>query len=109
MITIQEFQKLDLRVAEIEAAEPVPGTDKLLKLTVSLGTEKRTLVAGIALCYKPEGLVGKRVVMVANLAPATIRGIRSEGMILAGWAEGDERTISLVVPERELPPGAQVK
>jgi methionyl-tRNA synthetase len=109
LITFQEFQKLDLRVGEIEAAEGVPGADKLLKLTVNLGAAKKTMVAGIALSYRPEELVGKRVVVVANLAPATIRGIRSEGMILAGWVEGDEGTISLVIPERELPPGSQVK
>ena len=108
MISFKEFQKLDLRVGEILSAEPVAGADKLLKLTVDIGGEQRTMVAGIALAYKPEELVGKRVVAVANLEPATIRGVRSEGMILAGWVKGDDTSISIVSPERPVPKGSTV-
>jgi len=108
MISFKEFQKLDLRVGEILAAEAVPNADKLLKLTVDVGGEQRTMVAGIALSYRAEDLVGKQVVVVANLEPATIRGVRSEGMILAGWVEGDDKSISIVAPDRALPKGARV-
>ena len=108
MISLKEFQKVDLRVAEILAAEPIAGADKLLKLTVNLGDEQRTMVAGIALSYRPQDLVGRKVVVVANLEPATIRGVKSEGMILAGWIEGDEGSVALVAPDRPLPNGAAV-
>jgi len=107
-VSIKEFQKLDLRVGEVLAAEPVPGADKLLKLSVDIGGETRTMVAGIALSYHPEELIGKRVVVVANLEPATIRGVRSEGMLLAGWIKGDDQSITLVMPERPLPKGSKV-
>lgn len=109
MISIQDFKKLDLRVGKVESVEPVPGADKLLKLTVDLGEEeKRSLVAGIALSYPPEAIVGKFIIVLANLEPATIRGIRSEGMLLAGWIKGDDRSISLLTIDRELPPGTPI-
>ena len=109
MISFKEFQKLDLRVGQIVTAEAVANADKLLKLTVDLGEEKRTMVAGVALSYKPEELVGKRVVVVANLEPATIRGVESQGMILAGSVTGDDTSIAIVTPERDLPNGAKVR
>ncbi|MBN1458959.1 MAG: methionine--tRNA ligase [Armatimonadetes bacterium] len=109
VISFQEFQKLDLRVGEIVTAEAVPNADKLLKLTVDLGEEQRTMVAGIALSYQPEELVGKRVVVVANLEPATIRGVESQGMILAGSVKGDDTSIAIVTPERGLPNGTKVR
>ncbi len=105
-VSIDDFARLDLRVAEVVAAEAVPKSKKLLKLTVSLGAEQRTVVAGIAEHYAPADLVGKKVVMVANLAPAKLMGIESHGMILAGSAEG---TLAVLTPERDLPPGARVK
>ncbi len=108
VISFKEFQKLDLRVGEIVSAEPVPDADKLLKLVVDIGGEQRTMVAGIALAYQPEELVGRSVVVVANLEPATIRGVRSEGMILAGWVKGDDESISIVAPDRPLPKGSTV-
>ncbi len=108
MVSFKEFQKLDLRVGEIVSAERVPNADKLLKLSVDVGDETRTMVAGIALSYKPEELVGRSVVVVANLEPATIRGVRSEGMILAGWVEGDDESISIVAPDRPVPKGSVV-
>ncbi len=105
-VTIDEFSRLDLRVAEILAAEPVPKSKKLLKLTVSLGTEQRTLVAGIAEHYVPADLVGKKVVVVANLEPAKLMGVESNGMVLAGSADGQLAVLTL---DRDLPPGAKVR
>jgi len=103
-LPIEEFRKWDLRVAEVVAAERVPGTDRLLKLTVRC-PEERTVVAGIAEYYRPEELVGKKVVLVANLKPAKIRGVLSRGMILAAR---DETGLRLLVPEGEVSPGAEV-
>ncbi len=105
-IGIEEFRRLDLRVAEVLDAEPVPKSKKLLKLTVKLGDERRILVAGIAEHYRPEDLRGRKVVVVANLEPATLLGIRSDGMVLAG-SEGD--TLALLTLDRDLPPGAKVR
>ena len=105
-ITIDEFGKLDFRVAEVIAAEAVPKSKKLLKLTVSLGDSQRTVVAGIAEHYAPGDLVGKKVVIVANLEAAKLMGIESQGMVLAGPA-GDR--LAVVTPDRDLPPGARVK
>lgn len=108
MVSIKEFQNLDLRVGQVITAEPVTGANKLLKLTVDVGEERRTMIAGIALSYRPDELIGKKVVVVANLEPAVIRGVRSEGMLLAGWVQGDDKSITLVTPERDLPNGAKV-
>jgi methionyl-tRNA synthetase len=104
-IGIEEFRRLDLRVAEVLEAEPVPRSKKLLKLTVKLGDETRTLVAGIAEHYRPEALRGRKVVIVANLEPATLMGVESNGMVLAG---SDGATLALLTPDRDLPPGARV-
>lgn len=82
-ITIEDFAKLDLRVATIVAAERVPKTDKLLKIQVKIGDEERTIVSGIAQHYEPEALIGKNVIVIANLKPAKLRGIESHGMVLA--------------------------
>ena len=103
-ITIDEFAKVDLRVVKVLAAEKVEKADKLLKLKVDLGTEQREIVSGIAKHYAPEELVGKNVVMVINLKPAKIRGIVSQGMVLAASC-GDE----LKVVEVEMPKGSKVK
>ena len=103
-ITIDEFAKVDLRVVKVLAAEKVEKADKLLKLKVDLGTEQREIVSGIAKHYAPEELVGKNVVMVINLKPAKIRGIVSQGMVLAASC-GDE----LKVVEVEMPKGSTVK
>ena len=105
-ITIDEFKRLDLRVAEIVAAEAVPKSKKLLKLTVRLGEETRTLVAGIAEHYRPEALVGRKVVVVANLEPATLMGVTSNGMVLAGSAG---EALALLALDRDLPSGAKVR
>ncbi len=93
-------------MAEVLEAEPVPKSKNVLKLTVKLGDETRTLVAGIAEHYRPEALRGRKVVVVANLEPATLMGVQSNGMVLAG-SEGD--VLALVTLDRDLPPGAKVR
>ncbi|MGB9886943.1 MAG: methionine--tRNA ligase [Moorellales bacterium] len=105
-ISIEEFARLDLRVAKVLQAEKVPGADRLLKLTVDLGQEQRTVVAGIAQSYPPEELVGRQVILVANLAPAKVRGILSQGMILAA-VEGEQ--LSLLTVDRPIASGAKVR
>ncbi len=105
-VSIDEFARLDLRVAEILAAEAVPKSKRLLKLTLSLGHEPRTVLAGIAEHYAPADLVGRKVVVVANLQPTTIMGIESNGMVLAGAGAG---SLALLALDRELPPGSKVR
>jgi len=107
LVEYDEFMKTELAVAKVVTAEKVENADKLLKLTVDLGTETRQLVAGIALHYKPEELIGKQVVMVKNLKPAKIRGIISHGMILA--AQTPEGGLALVQPEKPAQVGCRVK
>jgi methionyl-tRNA synthetase len=99
--------KVDLRVAKVLTAERVPKSKKLLKLTVDVGFEQRTLVAGIAEAYEPETIIGRTIVIVANLKPATLMGIESNGMVLAGSPEGGKPTlIGFDIP---LPPGSRVR
>jgi len=105
-IGIEDFAKVELRVAEVVGAERHPNADKLLVLRLSLGNEERTVVSGIARWYRPEELLGKKVVLVANLKPAKLRGVESQGMILAA-SEGDKLT--LVTVEGDIPAGAVVK
>ncbi len=107
-ISYGDFQKLDLRVAKILQAEEIPGKDRLLKLSVDIGTEQRTIVAGIKPWYSPAELIGKSIVIVANLEPKTLAGIQSHGMLLAAGEHGAE-TISLLVLDRELPAGTIVQ
>jgi methionyl-tRNA synthetase len=101
LITYDDFSKVKLRTATILSAEKIAGADKLLKLQIRVGEEQRQLVAGIALHYAPEALIGKTVVVVANLKPAKIRGVESNGMLLAA-SVGDQ--LKLVTIEGELPP-----
>ena len=105
-ITIEDFEKLDLRVAKVLKAEKVEKADKLLKLTVQLGNEERTVVSGIAKHYKPEDIVGKNVVVIANLKPVKLRGIMSNGMILAGSTDDALKVITI---DDEIPSGTQVR
>jgi methionyl-tRNA synthetase len=105
-ISFEEFQKLDLRVARVVSAEPVPKAKKLLKLEVDLGSEKRQVVAGIAESYKPEELVGRKVILLANLKPATIRGVESQGMILAA---GEAEVLALSALDRDVPEGTKIR
>ena len=106
LITFNEFGKLELRVATVKEAEKVEGADRLLKLQITLGDEDRQIVAGVAQHYTPEDLVGRQIVIVANLAPAKIRGVESQGMLLAA-SDGD--VVSLLLPDQELPPGSGVR
>ena len=103
-VTIDEFSKIHLRVVRILTAEKIPETDKLMRLTVDLGDEKREIVSGIAKHYEPDGLVGKTVVMVVNLKPAKIRGIVSHGMVLAASKDDDLKLVSV-----DMPVGSQVR
>jgi len=105
-INFEEFQKIDLRVGKIIEAEKIEGTDKLLKLKVDLGGEKRQLVAGIAKFYQPEDLIGKEIIVVANLEPKILRGIESQGMLLAADVEGKP---VLLKPDKEVPPGTKIR
>ena len=105
MITIDEFFKTKLRVAKVTACEKVEKADKLLKLTLDVGGESRTVVSGIAMSYMPEELVGKSVVLVANLQPAKLRGIESQGMILCAMENGKP---VIVAPEKAVESGAEV-
>jgi methionyl-tRNA synthetase len=105
-VSIDDFARIELRVAEVLAAERLPKSRKLLKLTVSLGAEQRTVVAGVAEQYEPSDLVGKKIVVVANLQPATLMGVESRGMLLAGSADGKLAVLTL---DRDLPAGARVK
>lgn len=106
IIDISDFSKVDLRVAEIIRAERVEDTDKLMKIQVNLGNEERQIVAGIAQHYTPEDLVGKKVVVIANLKPAKLRGVESQGMLLAA---SDTETISILTPLKDVAIGSKVK
>ncbi|MCK7557629.1 methionine--tRNA ligase subunit beta [Chitinophaga sedimenti] len=105
-IQYDDFAKLELKVGTITAAEKVEKADKLLKLTVDLGSEQRTVVSGIAMHYKPEDIVGKQVTLVANLAPRKMRGIESRGMIL--MAEDKDGKLVFVNPAEAVAPGSGV-
>ena len=105
-IVYDDFAKLDLRVGTVSACEKVEKADKLLKLTIDLDTETRTIVSGIALHYKAEEMVGKQVVVVTNLAPRKMKGIESQGMILT--AEDKDGKLRLLKPEETVSPGSSV-
>jgi methionine--tRNA ligase beta chain len=105
-IKFDDFQKIDLRVGKVLEAEKVEKSEKLLKLIVDLGNEKRQLVAGIAKFYKPEDLIGKEIVVVANLEPKNLMGIESQGMLLAADVEGEP---VILIPEKEIPPGSIIR
>ena len=106
-ITIDDFLRVDLRVGTIRKAEPHPNADRLVVLSVDLGEEQeRQLVAGIRAHYEPETLVGKQIVVVANLKPAKLRGVESRGMILAA---SDDSGVHVLAPDVPTAPGAKVK
>jgi methionyl-tRNA synthetase len=106
-ISIDDFAKVELRVAQIKTAERVKGADKLLRLEVDLGTEVRQLVAGIAEAYEPEALIGRKVVIVANLAPRKLRGLESNGMIVAASPEGGKPVLASFL--EDVPIGTRLK
>jgi methionyl-tRNA synthetase len=106
-ISIDEFARVDLRTARVLEADRVERTDKLLRLRIDVGGEERQIVAGIGAHYEPGTLVGRTIVIVANLEPATIRGVESNGMLLAALHEG--RLAVLTTDGGDFPPGAQVR
>ena len=106
LIAIDDFLRVDLRTARIETAENIPKSKNLLKLEVSLGEERRTIVAGLAKHYSPEDLVGRTVVVVANLAPAKLMGVESQGMLLAAEDEGGLKVLGV---EGGISPGSRVR
>src|SRR5205814_1356704 len=107
-ITIDDFMKVELRVGQVKVAEKVKGADKLLRLEVDLGYETRQLVAGIAKAYEPESLIGRKVVIVANLQPRKLRGLESNGMIVAA-SFGEDGTPVLASFLEDVPVGARLK
>ena len=107
-ITIDDFAKVELRVGQVKVAEKVKGADKLLRLEIDLGAETRQIVAGIAKAYDPEKLIGRKVVVVANLAPRKLRGLESQGMIVAA-SLGDEGVPVLAGFLEDVPVGARLK
>ncbi len=104
-VSFSDFKKLDLRVGEIIEAKKVEGSRKLVRLMVNLGNERRQLVAGVAEYYDPEDLIGKQIVVVANLQPRKFMGIESQGMLLAAVVDGRPVLLS---PEEKVPPGTPV-
>jgi methionyl-tRNA synthetase len=106
-ISIEDFAKVELRVGQVKVAEKVKGADKLLRLEVDLGTEVRQVVAGIAEAYSPETLVGRKVVIVVNLAPRKLRGLESNGMIVAASPEGGKPVLAAFL--EDVPVGTRLK
>jgi len=105
MITFDEFMKADLRVAEIKSAEDHPNADKLFVLRIDMGEEERQLVAGLRGHYTAEELIGKKIIVVANLEPVKLRGMISQGMLLAA---GDGETVSLLTLDKDAPAGSAI-
>jgi methionine--tRNA ligase beta chain len=106
MITFEDFKKLEIKIGKIISAEKVPEADKLIKLEIDLGMEKRQVVAGIAQFYEPDYLIGKEIPVIVNLEPRKLKRVESQGMILAASAEGMP---VLLYPEKDVPPGSIVK
>ncbi len=104
-ISIEEFRKLDIRVGEVLSAARVPGTEKLIEVNVDIGGEVRTIVTGLVPQYQPEDLVGKRIIVLANLEPRRVRGVTSAGMLLAAEWEGQ---VALLTVDKNAPKGAKI-
>lgn len=107
MASYEDFEKLDIRVAKVLEAEPVEGAKKLYKLKIRMGVEERTLVAGIAEQYSPDEVLGKKILVIANLDPRTIRGIESQGMLLAAVSEGGKQVVLCTV-DGDIEDGAKI-
>jgi tRNA-binding protein len=105
MISIEDFRKVELKIATVKAAEPHPNADRLMVLQVDLGSEQRQICAGIRDHYAPEELVGKQIVVVANLETAKLRGVESQGMLLAA---SDEGRVIVLSPEKAVQAGVKV-
>ena len=106
MVSIEDFKKLDIRIARVLEAKDHPNADKLLLLKIDTGQKQKQIVAGIKKFYNKEDLIGKQIVVVDNLEPATLRGEASEGMLLA--AQGDE-TIAVLVPDKQVREGSAIR
>jgi methionine--tRNA ligase beta chain len=106
MVTFDDFMKLDIRIGTVTAADKVGGADKLIRLELELGGEHRQVVAGMAPTYTPEDFIGKQVPILVNLEPRKLRGIESQGMILAVDVDGKP---VLLLPDNEVPPGSVVR
>lgn len=107
MITYEDLKKVELKVAKILEAEKVEGSDKLVKLQINLGAEKKQIVAGIAQYYEPEKLIGREIIVVTNLEQRILRGVESNGMLLAA-TDGENGPV-LLMPDKEIAPGSEVK
>ena len=105
MISIEDFKNIDLRAAKILEAEKIENSDNLLTLTLDLGTETRQIISGIAQYYQPQDLINKEIVVVYNLEPRTIKGIESQGMLLAAK---DENNLGLLTLDKEITPGTKI-
>lgn len=107
-INYKDFAKLDLRVAEIKQIEEIENADKLYKLTIDTGEQnQKTIVAGIKQHYTKEELQNKKIIIIANLEPRTLRGIESQGMLLAATSE-NHKTVSLITPDQDITPGTKI-
>lgn len=104
MVSFEDWKKVELKVASVLAAERVEGSEKLLKLSVSIGDEERQIIAGIGKAYAPESLIGRQIVIVANLEPRALMGLESQGMLVA--ATDGEGKPALIVPDKEVAPGS---
>ena len=108
-ISFDQWKKLDLRVGEILEVEDHPQADRLYVLKVDVGGEERTLVAGLREHYEKDELLGKKVIVFTNLKPVDLRGVTSQGMVLAAVEEGDEETVVLLTPEEDIASGAKIR
>lgn len=107
IISFEEFKKVQIKIAKIVSAQKVEGSDKLLQLQVDLGESQRQIIAGIGKAYDPEKLIGTEIAIIANLAPRSLMGLESQGMLLA--ATNSDGLPMLLRPEQEVPPGTEVK
>jgi methionyl-tRNA synthetase len=105
-IKFEEFKKIELKIAKVLKAERIEGSDKLLKLAIDLGQEQRQILAGIGKAYQPEELIGKEIVVVANLEPRMMMGLESQGMLLAASLDGQP---VLLTPDKEALPGSEIR
>lgn len=106
MVSIQDFQQLEIRIAQVLEVQPHPNADRLYVLKIKVGEQEKQIVAGIRTSYAADQLVGKKIVVVNNLEPATIRGVESQGMLLA---TSDDKGHSVLTPDRDVPSGTQVR
>lgn len=106
MITLDDFKKVEMKVGKVLAAERVDDSEKLLKLRVDIGSEKRQIIAGIGSYYAPEELMGRNIIVVVNLEPRMLMGLESQGMLLAASCEGE---ISIIIPDKDVAPGSIIR